>query len=677
MQEWCVCESHIPRQVASELVERYQEAQTVKGTQQFHRFVPQCDPIGVLKVYKLSVGEGNSVSVKKNVKGEELEVCEDKELVVGMFVACIYMEELWFAMIEEMSEDKIRVGEVLLSGPPVLECPEGKKTLSSTTPSSLYSLAAVGEPAAAKEIEEVDLNLAVEFDILLGAAAGNGTMVTNMAEDATGNSCGGGNCHTSSSSPNCNKPQSCPKPGKKLCKKSCKKCKRERPKCEPTPCPPCPVCEKCQQCPSCPVCEKCEKCQPCSPCPACPPIPECKPCEPCPSCEPCKCEEPKCEEPKCDEPKCEEPKCEEPKCEEPKCDPCVRECKEESPVAVDELAVVDEDLQPHPLVTRWMASLAGVSLGAMSGHFGPWLVCQGDMFVTCTSYSSRFQSSWSTKVAGVGSAAAASLLAVAAFMCPLVVMMHLSAARVLFKFRHATLAKVVCVGASVLCGLVSLVFFVIEVFISKSGISYGLVITLSWAFYLQVRSQATHTSLLHGGVTPLPPVLTYFSPQVLSVLMGVVAGVGAGIEFGWSRKLGGDPTVYGRDPEGTAATTISNPSFRDLPRGNGHAKTGSQRNSGRVHRNANGVAMTHFSGQPYMITANGTNGANGHPPRPNGMKLAFDPNRTPLRSSLRKPKPAAPEDAPDSSMGIHNLAFTQSSPVAKKKVRIHTQSTSV
>ena len=158
------------------------------------------------------------------------------------------------------------------------------------------------------------------------------------------------------------------------------------------------------------------------------------------------------------------------------------------------------------------------------------------------------------------------------------------------------------------------------------------------------------------------------------MLVGVVAGVGAGIEFGWSRKLGGDPTVYGRDPEGTAATTISNPSFRDSSR-NGHAKTGTQRSSGRVHRNSNGVAMTHFSGQPYMVTTNGTNG---HLARPNGgLKVAFDPNRTPLRSSLRKPKPAPPEDAPDGSLGIHNLAFTQSSPVAKKKVRIHTQSTSV
>ncbi|XP_050691941.1 uncharacterized protein LOC126983309 [Eriocheir sinensis] len=295
--------------------------------------------------------------------------------------------------------------------------------------------------------------------------------------------------------------------------------------------------------------------------------------------------------------------------------------------------------------------------GGMSGSFGPWQVCQGDVYVTCTSYSSRFQSSWMTKVAGIGSAAAAALLAVAAFMCPLLVMMHLSSVKVLIKFRHATLAKVVCIGASVLCGLVSLLFFVIEVFISKTGISFGVAINLSWAFYL----------------------------QGLSVLLGVVAGVGAGIEFGWGRKLGGDPTVYGRDPEGTAATTISNPSFRDTRNGHAktgnHAKTGSHaghgghRSSGRVHRNANGVAMTHFSGQPYMLPANGTNG---HTARTNGgMKLAFDPNRTPLRSSLRKPKPAPPEDAPDASLGIPNLAYTQSSPPAKKKVRIHTQSTSV
>lgn len=166
-------------------------------------------------------------------------------------------------------------------------------------------------------------------------------------------------------------------------------------------------------------------------------------------------------------------------------------------------------------------------------------------------------------------------------------------------------------------------------------------------------------------------------------MIGVVVGVGAGIEFGWSRKLGGDPTVYSRDPEGTAATTISNPNFKDTRNGHAHhgkpsSSTGSSRGRGsqrgsRVHRNSNGVAMTHFSGQPYMITANGSNGHIGG--RPNGI-VAFDPNKAPLRSSLRKPRLSS-DDGPDSSMGIQNMAFAQSSPVLKKKVRIHTESTPV
>ena len=57
----------ISHKFESELAERYQEAQAVNGKQQFYRFVSQYDPIGVLKVYKLSVGRVNIVSVKKNV----------------------------------------------------------------------------------------------------------------------------------------------------------------------------------------------------------------------------------------------------------------------------------------------------------------------------------------------------------------------------------------------------------------------------------------------------------------------------------------------------------------------------------------------------------------------------------------------------------------------------------
>lgn len=290
--------------------------------------------------------------------------------------------------------------------------------------------------------------------------------------------------------------------------------------------------------------------------------------------------------------------------------------------------------------------------GAMNGHFGPWRACQASQYGYDNCSGQWFQSTWASLVAGMGSAVCAALLAVATFMCPLLISMHVTSKKMLIKFRHATLAKMVCIAASVLCGFVSVLFFVLEVFIFRVGQQSGLYVALSWAFVL----------------------------QVVAMILSVVAGVGAGIEFGWSRKLGGDPTVYNRDPEGTAATTISNPNFRE-PTRNGHVQTvnGSQRarggsQRGRVHRNSNGVAMTHFSGQPYMITANGSNGHTGG--RTNG-KLAFDPNKTPLRSSLRKPKPPPPEDAPDSSMGIQNLAFTQSSPVAKKKVRIHTQSTSV
>lgn len=165
-------------------------------------------------------------------------------------------------------------------------------------------------------------------------------------------------------------------------------------------------------------------------------------------------------------------------------------------------------------------------------------------------------------------------------------------------------------------------------------------------------------------------------------------GAISGLEWTRSRKLGGDPTIYGRDPGGHNAITISNPNVADkLENGskpvNGSIKAGtSSRSSGRSHRNSNGVAMTRTSGQPYMIQPNGhangrTNGRhNGERPH------QYDPQAVPLRSSLRrKAKPQAPisgEDTTDTSTGIPNPAFQPGSPTTKKKtVRIHTQSTAV
>lgn len=240
---------------------------------------------------------------------------------------------------------------------------------------------------------------------------------------------------------------------------------------------------------------------------------------------------------------------------------------------------------------------------------------------------------------------------------------------------------------------------------------------------------------------------------MLAMFVLWVAGGLSSAEWQKSRKLGGDPTMVNRDPQGIHAHTISNPHFKeDQP-----SPVKSTKNTTElvpvtkkpkaavltpmeVHRNTNGVAMTHLSGQPYMLTTqNGSNGhvANGKPKRvelsTKNLKLpsnratnnrtappaknkavvtksnkspkhsrksqssnggstivAFDPSRTPLRSSLRKPKQqqqlqgAAPPtegatDVTDAGPegGIPNPAFVQRSPQFKKKVRIHTQSTAV
>ncbi|KAK7074425.1 hypothetical protein SK128_023805 [Halocaridina rubra] len=288
----------------------------------------------------------------------------------------------------------------------------------------------------------------------------------------------------------------------------------------------------------------------------------------------------------------------------------------------------------------------------MTGHFGPWTSCRSGQYgyELCQGVSTILQPSWAIRVSGAGSIGCTILLGVAGFLAPLIVTMHISFKRTLVKFRHATLGRMVCTAAGALCGFVSIIFFVLEVFIFRIGQQTGIAVELSWAFYL----------------------------QLIALALAVIAGAGAGIEFGWSRKLGGDPTVYTRDPEGTAATTIGNPNFKENGHANHISRSSSGRNSGtrggRGHRHTNGVAMTHMSGMPYMVTANG----NGHisNSRSNGG-IAFDPNKTPLRSSLKRSTKPPTEDSVDSSMGIQNLAFTQSSPPSKKKVRIHTHSTPV
>ncbi|XP_066982106.1 uncharacterized protein [Macrobrachium rosenbergii] len=242
--------------------------------------------------------------------------------------------------------------------------------------------------------------------------------------------------------------------------------------------------------------------------------------------------------------------------------------------------------------------------GAMSGNFGPWSICQ-DAHNVCRRVSSTFPSTWASSVTGAGSIGCAIL----SDMCIIRI-----------SDRHAV-REMVCIAAGALCGFLSIIFFVLEIFIFGVGSRSGLYVNLSWSFYLQIRAVVKLT------------------------------------------RAQRPTTISGPAPENGHA--------------NHHANRSSSRNSssrGRSHRNANGVAMTHMSGLPYMVTANG----NGHLGYRNNGGVAFDPNKTPLRSSLKRSKVPNSEDSADATtMGIQNLAFTQSSPPSKKKVRIHTHSTPV
>lgn len=157
--------------------------------------------------------------------------------------------------------------------------------------------------------------------------------------------------------------------------------------------------------------------------------------------------------------------------------------------------------------------------------------------------------------------------------------------------------------------------------------------------------------------------------QVTSIILNFLLFIMALYDVIFSRRHGGDPTLpHGRDPTGEDATTFNNPGFRDR----------------RINNNSGGVSMTDASGKPYVHSPSSSqhqNAANGSivsvttTTSSNGS-TAGSVTRSPLRSSLKKPRPK-----PD-GMGIQNPGFSGHSPTlsrngSMKKVRIQTHSTAV
>ena len=88
------------------LAERFLTAVIIKGTQQYHRFMP-VRPLGTLQVFKVLTEEiGCAVScVKTEDIPEDNVAVVQGEVVMGAYVGCIYEKQIWFGMTEEISDE--------------------------------------------------------------------------------------------------------------------------------------------------------------------------------------------------------------------------------------------------------------------------------------------------------------------------------------------------------------------------------------------------------------------------------------------------------------------------------------------------------------------------------------------------------------------------------------------
>ncbi|KAF4531482.1 hypothetical protein B566_EDAN004254 [Ephemera danica] len=283
--------------------------------------------------------------------------------------------------------------------------------------------------------------------------------------------------------------------------------------------------------------------------------------------------------------------------------------------------------------------------GAERGYFGPWRVCKRLLYDrekcgTGGSSVSRFQPVVTVWVAGLAAAAATALLGIFCFLSVLQLAMVMSKDKVMLRYSTALVVKLALALAAALLAIVAAALFAVQ----TDDYKFNFIISWGTAFYL----------------------------QICSIILNFVLFMLALYDMLFSRRPGGDPTksANGVDPSGERAVTFGNPGFRD--------QHGARTNGSRI-------AMTVSSGRPYSP---------GSPTRPYspgspsttmstvtgsvGSVATISTNgstRSPLRSSLKKPKPK-------DGLGIQNPGFSGASPTLSrngsvKKVRIQTHSTAV
>ncbi|CAH0664150.1 unnamed protein product [Spodoptera exigua] len=257
------------------------------------------------------------------------------------------------------------------------------------------------------------------------------------------------------------------------------------------------------------------------------------------------------------------------------------------------------------------------------GYFGPWRVCKKLLYnrEKCGSDVSKFHPSTAVYIAGVVASVGVSILGVFCILSVLQLAMISSKERVAFKYTHLVMLKLALALLATLLSIVAAGLFAVQ------GDDRGFFVTRGEAFYVQIVSIVINSILF-----------------IMSLYDAL-----------FSRRAGGDPTNPLGEPEGT---TINNPGFKE----------------GR------GISMTDASGKPYSTNGHGSVASmNTTATTLTGMSDASTITRSPLRSSLKKPRPREGEPG---GLGIQNPGYSGHSPPlnrngSQKKVRIQTHSTEV
>ncbi|XP_057366802.1 uncharacterized protein LOC130687645 [Daphnia carinata] len=228
----------------------------------------------------------------------------------------------------------------------------------------------------------------------------------------------------------------------------------------------------------------------------------------------------------------------------------------------------------------------------VTGYFGLWTICkdlpQGRSF--CGLNITAFNLSTWTFIAGVVAVVSVIAIGLAALLGVCLLLMLKTQERVCLPYRPAVVARLVL---SALAALLSTVAIALASIRTDERLPYAL--SRGWTFYL----------------------------QMLVILSEVLLTLTATYELMLSRRLGGDPTFYSRDPSGSGALTYSNPSFKDdsgRPSGMGGGRPGSGMGGGRPG-SSNGSSTSNSSINTIVSASSVRSAPNGKQASSNGSRI--------------------------------------------------------